>query len=201
MDKMTVDKTAIGAGPNMRAGANDPALSAMYGGWIKRTALMLKSRMPWAELDELLQWGAIGMLEAMNRFDRALGVNFEAFAARRIRGAMIDGLRRDGALRRGESVLDADAVDTAALSSGTSPDDPLALLLRADNRNLLIEALKCLPALEYRVLALHFYDEMNNREIAAILDMSEGYASRIRKRALVSLAIQLNAELKGETVL
>jgi RNA polymerase sigma factor (sigma-70 family) len=182
-------------------GVAAPPLVALYGGWIKRTALMLKSRMPWAELDELLQWGAIGMLEAMNRFDRTLGVSFEAFAARRIRGAMIDGLRRDGALRRGESVLDADAVDTAALMGGTSPDNPLALLLRADARRLLVEALRCLPVLEYRILALFFYEELNNREIAAVLDLSEGYASRIRKRALLSLAIRLNAQLKGEAVL
>jgi RNA polymerase sigma factor FliA len=181
-------------------GADTPSLTVLYGSWIKRTALMLKARMPWAEFDELLQWGAIGMLEAMNRFDRTLGVDFQAFAARRIRGAMIDGLRREGALRRGESLLDVDAVDTAALAGGTSPDDPLALLVRADMRHLLVAALKTLPPLEYQVLALHFYDEMNNREIAAILDMSEGYASRIRKRALFSLSVRLNAELKGETV-
>jgi RNA polymerase sigma factor (sigma-70 family) len=187
-------------GPIMEIGADHPALTALYGSWIKRTALLLKSRMPWAELDELLQWGAIGMLEAMHRFDASLGISFQGFAARRIRGAMIDGLRRDGALRRGEAVFDAEAVDSAALAGGTSPDDPLALLLRADNRALLAQALGRLPALEYRVLALHFFDDMNNREIALILDLSEGYASRIRKRALLSLAIYLNAALKGETV-
>jgi RNA polymerase sigma factor (sigma-70 family) len=187
-------------GPIMEIGADHPAVSALYGSWIKRTALLLKARMPWAELDELLQWGAIGMLEAMNRFDPTLGISFQAFSARRIRGAMIDGLRRDGAQRRGEAVLDVDAVDSAALAGGTSPADPLALLQRADNRALLAEALKTLPALEYRVLALHFFDEMNNREIAAILDLSEGYASRIRKRALLGLAIHLNAAMKGETV-
>jgi RNA polymerase sporulation-specific sigma factor len=53
-------------------------MAALYGGWIKRMALSLKSRMPWAELDELLQWGAIGMLEAMNRYDGTLGVAFQA---------------------------------------------------------------------------------------------------------------------------
>jgi len=182
------------------AGIGPPAAAALYGGWIKRTALLLKARMPWAEFDELLQWGAIGMLEAMNRFDGTLGVSFQGFAARRIRGAMIDGLRRDGVLRRGEAALDADAVDSAAWLGGTSPADPLALLLRADHRALLVEALKSLPVLEYQVLALHFFEDMNNREIAAILDMSEGHASRLRKRALVSLALRLNAELKGETV-
>ena len=188
------------SGADLELKPNTPSLTVLYGSWIKRTALLLKARMPWAELDELLQWGAIGMLEAMNRFDATLGVEFQAFAARRIRGAMIDGLRREGALRRGESVFDVDAVDTAALAGGTSPDDPLALLVRSDTRSLLVEALKTLPPLEYQVLALHFYEEMNNREIAAILDMSEGYASRIRKRALFSLSVHLNAQLKGETV-
>jgi len=187
-------------GPIMEIGVNHPALTALYGSWIKRTALLLKARMPWAELDELLQWGAIGMLEAMSRFDPTLGISFQAFAARRIRGAMIDGLRRDGAQRRGEAVFDDDAVDSAALAGGTSPDDPLALLLRADNRALLTQALQSLPPVEYRVLALHFFDDMNNREIALILEISEGYASRIRKRALLSLAIFLNNALKGETV-
>ncbi len=55
--------------------------------------------------------------------------DFQAFAVRRVRGAMLDGLRRDGALRRGETLFDADAVDSAAQPGGTSPEDPLALLL------------------------------------------------------------------------
>lgn len=175
------------------------ALTALYGGWVKRMALLLKARMPWAELDELLQWGAIGMMEALQRFDAGHGVSFQAFAARRIRGAMIDGLRREGARRRGETLFEPEDVDHAALENGSAPEDPLAVLYRADNRNLLIAALKTLPRLEYQILAMHFYDDLNNREIAAILDMSEGYASRLRKRALESLAISINAAHRGAT--
>lgn len=175
------------------------SLTALYGGWIKRMALLLKSRMPWAELDELLQWGAIGMMEAMQRFDASHGVSFQAFASRRIRGAMIDGLRRDGAHRRGETVFEPADVEHAALANGTAPDDPLTLLTSADNRTLLIAALKTLPRLEYQILAMHFYDDLNNREIAAILDVSEGYASRLRKRALETLAITISAAHKGHT--
>ena len=89
---------------------------------------------------------------------------------------------------------------SAALRGGTSPEDPFAQLMRADNRSVLADALRTLPELEYRVISLHFYDEMNNREIAAILDISEGYASRIRKRALDMLAAQLSPQLDGETV-
>jgi RNA polymerase sigma factor for flagellar operon FliA len=178
---------------------NDAELRKLYGNWIKRTALMLKSRMPWADLDELLQLGAVGMLEALQRFDSTRGVDFQAFASRRIRGAMIDGLRREGARQRGESVFDGDVIDSAALLSGDSPEDPLSLLTRSDDRRLLVDALRYLPKLEYRVLALHFYEEMNNREVAAILDISEGYASRIRKRALELLALRLAEQTKGAT--
>jgi RNA polymerase sporulation-specific sigma factor len=178
---------------------DDAELRKLYGSWIKRTALMLKSRMPWADLDELLQLGAVGMLEALQRFDSTRGVDFQAFCSRRIRGAMIDGLRREGALQRGEAPFDGDKIDTAALLNGDSPEDPLTQLSRSDDKRLLVEALRCLPPLEYRVLALHFYDEMNNREIAAILEISEGYASRIRKRALDVLAVRLTELTKGAT--
>ncbi|HTI00215.1 MAG TPA: sigma-70 family RNA polymerase sigma factor [Acidisoma sp.] len=178
---------------------DDAALRKLYGNWVKRTALMLKARMPWADLDELLQLGAVGMLEALQRFDSTRGIDFQAFCARRIRGAMIDGLRREGAIHRGETVFDTEVVETAAVKSGDSPEDPLHHLSRADDKKLIAAALRTLPALEYRVLALHFYDDMNNREIAAILNISEGYASRIRKRALEQLAARLTAVTNGVT--
>jgi len=185
-------------GPDLLGNAS---ITQLYGGWIKRMALLLKSRMPWAELDELLQWGAIGMMESRQRFDASHGVSFQAFASRRIRGAMIDGLRREGASRRGQIMFEPEDVEHAAVAAGTSPQDPLSLLTSADNRNMLIAALKTLPRLEFQILAMHFYDDMNNREIAAILDVSEGYASRLRKRALESLAITINAAHKGNPVL
>lgn len=179
---------------------DNAALTALYGNWIKRMAMLLKVRMPWAEFDELLQWGAVGMMEATQRFDPSQGVTFQAFATRRIRGAMIDGLRREGSRRRGEILFDTEAVENATQSDGTGPADPLSLLSRLDDRSLLADALRTLPPLEYRVLALHFYDELNNREIANVLDISEGYASRLRKRALEALALHITASQRGEFV-
>lgn len=176
------------------------ALTTLYGDWIKRMALLMKTRMPWADLDDMLQWGAVGMMEATQRFDPGHGVAFQAFAARRIKGAMIDGLRREGTRRRGEAIFDTELVENAAQVSGDAPEDPLTLLTRSANRVLLVEALRLLPKLEYQVLALHFYDELNNREIACVLDISEGYASRLRKRALERLAQQIDAPQKGEFV-
>jgi RNA polymerase sigma factor for flagellar operon FliA len=48
------------------------------------------------EFDDLVAYGRIGLLDAATRFDTTKGVPFEAFARRRIRGEMIDGIRRDG---------------------------------------------------------------------------------------------------------
>ncbi|MBT9139460.1 MAG: RNA polymerase sigma factor FliA [Dehalococcoidia bacterium] len=44
--------------------------------------------------DDLVQAGVLGLLEAMQRFDPNRGVRFESFATLRIRGAMLDELRR-----------------------------------------------------------------------------------------------------------
>ena len=90
------------------------------------------------------------MLESMQRFDPSLGVEFQAFAMRRVRGTMINGLRREGKLRRGEAMFDADVVDNAAVSDGFSPEDPLAQLLRSDDHTSLAAALRQLSKLEYQ---------------------------------------------------
>lgn len=172
-------------------------LARHYGTWIKRTAMLLKSRMPWADLDDLLQWGALGMLEAQARFRVEHGVTFEVFAFRRIRGAMIDGIRRGYSFRRSEVILDDETVDNAAQHGGSLPEDPFEILTRTETRDVLVSALKDLPAEEYRILALHFYDDMNNREIAEILGVSEGYASKLRQRALLSLKAHVQGKLEG----
>lgn len=177
---------------------DNATLTALYGNWIKRIALLLKVRMPWADLDEMLQWGAIGMMEASQRFNASHGTSFQAFAGQRIRGAMIDGLRREGAHRRGQVVLDIETIDTSTYQQAQGPQDPMTLLSHEDDRSLLAEALKTLPTLEYQILALHFYEEFNNREIACVLDISEGYASRLRKRALDMLAAYMAAAQRGE---
>lgn len=46
------------------------------------------------ELDDLISLGTIGLIEAVERFDPDRGIRFEAFAIKRIRGAVLDGLRQ-----------------------------------------------------------------------------------------------------------
>ena len=47
------------------------------------------------DIGDLVQDGVIGLIDAANRFDEDRGIKFETFAERRVRGAMIDALRKD----------------------------------------------------------------------------------------------------------
>ncbi|MAW33198.1 MAG: FliA/WhiG family RNA polymerase sigma factor [Proteobacteria bacterium] len=70
-------------------------------GLVKRVALHLKVRVPaFMELNELIQAGMIGLLEAAKSYDSNRGVEFENYAHTRVKGAMIDEVRRMSALPR-----------------------------------------------------------------------------------------------------
>ena len=76
-----------------RAGSHD--LVGQHAGLVRKIALHLAARLPDSvELDDLIQSGMIGLLEAAASFDASQGASFETFAGIRIRGAMIDELRR-----------------------------------------------------------------------------------------------------------
>ena len=53
-----------------------------------------KSQPPSVEASDLVQYGVIGLIDALGRFDESRGIKLETFAERRIRGAMLDGLRK-----------------------------------------------------------------------------------------------------------
>jgi len=54
------------------------------------------------EFEDLVEYGMIGLLEAAERYDSAMGANFMTFAYYRIRGAIYDGLRGMGWMSRSE---------------------------------------------------------------------------------------------------
>lgn len=62
---------------------------------VKRIAYHLVGRMPPSvQVDDLMQAGMIGLLEAANNYDPSQGASFETYAGIRIRGAMLDEIRR-----------------------------------------------------------------------------------------------------------
>ncbi len=94
-------------------------------GLVKRVALHLKARIPaFMELDELIQVGMIGLLEASRAFDPVKGVEFENFAHSRVRGAMLDEVRRLSFLPRSAVAFNKshnESVHTLAAELGRTP--------------------------------------------------------------------------------
>ncbi len=78
-----------------QTGDREHALIMDHLGMVKRIAVHLKARIPpFMEVDELVQVGMIGLIEAARSFNPTKGVAFESYAHTRIRGAMIDEVRR-----------------------------------------------------------------------------------------------------------
>ena len=62
---------------------------------VKRIAHHMMAKLPaCVQADDLVQAGMIGLLDAINRYEGSLGAQFETYAAQRIRGAILDELRR-----------------------------------------------------------------------------------------------------------
>jgi len=73
----------------------DQDLVSKYAPLVKRIAYHLVSRLPPSVLpDDLIQAGMIGLLEASRNYDSTQGASFETYAGIRIRGAMLDEIRR-----------------------------------------------------------------------------------------------------------
>src|SRR5262245_36811664 len=79
--------------------------------FVEALARRMASSMPHSiDIGDLVQDGVLGLIDAAHRFDEARGIKFETFAERRVRGAMIDALRRDAwprGVRRQRRELDA----------------------------------------------------------------------------------------------
>ena len=64
--------------------------------FVEQLARRVAATMPHSiDIGDLVQDGVIGLIDAADRFDEGRGIKFETFAERRIRGAMIDALRKD----------------------------------------------------------------------------------------------------------
>lgn len=70
-------------------------LVTRYAPLVQRIAYHLKGRLPDSvQIDDLLQSGMMGLLEASGKFNDSKGASFETYAGIRIRGAMIDEIRK-----------------------------------------------------------------------------------------------------------
>jgi RNA polymerase sigma factor for flagellar operon FliA len=213
-------------------------------GLVKRVALHLKTRLPnFMEIDELIQVGTIGLIEAAKSFDDSKGVEFEIFARTRIRGAILDQVRKLSYLPRSAMVNIRDHNEaTAALSSelGREPsqtelaefmgkdlesfhkerthayrfqtvslesqvmddveipsneiNEPESELADAQLLTALEGSIESLPERDKTIISLYYVEEMNLKEIGAVLDISESRVSQILSSTVKKLRTHLNTE-------
>lgn len=121
------------------------ALIEQYAPLVKRIAYHLLARLPaTVQLDDLIQAGMIGLLEASKKYDASKGASFETYAGIRIRGAILDEVRRGDwtprsvhrnnrrvtdAIKQVESRTGRDATDVeVAKELGVSVDEYHSLL-------------------------------------------------------------------------
>jgi RNA polymerase sigma factor FliA len=72
-----------------------------YAPLVKRIAYHLMARLPSSvQVEDIIQNGMLGLLDAISRYEEGLGAQFETYAVQRIRGAMLDGLRENDWLPR-----------------------------------------------------------------------------------------------------
>ncbi|WP_394425913.1 RNA polymerase sigma factor FliA [Vreelandella stevensii] len=219
-------------------------LLTQYMPLVRRQALTLQVRLPASiELDDLIQAGMVGLLEALGRFDAAQGATFATFASQRIRGAMMDELRTrdwlprsvrrsaravDETVRRLEQVLGrppeeteiAQALDMPLsdyqqllndtnsgqllpfeemVADGGEPagdegsaNRPFEQLLDEQQRRTLIEAIEALPEREKLLMALYYQEEMNLKEVGAVLGVTESRVSQLHSQAVSRLRARLS---------
>src|SRR5918912_2958452 len=108
--------------------------------FVEQLARRVAATMPHSiDIGDLVQDGVIGLIDAAHRFDETRGIKFETFAERRVRGAMIDALRKDAwprGVRRQRRELEA-AREALRRELGCEPSlADLAARLGSDEKRL-----------------------------------------------------------------
>lgn len=212
---------------------------------VKRIAYHLMARLPPSvQVEDLVQAGMEGLLEAARHYDPGQGASFETYAGIRIRGAMLDELRRydwtpRSVHRKAREVADAmraieaetgrDARDAEVaqklnvsvseyhqilqdtqssrlfsidelMESGDSVlegcadsrDGPAERLSKAGFTQALADAISGLPERERLVVSLYYEEELNLKEIGAVLGVSESRVCQIQSQAMLRLRARMS---------
>ena len=156
-----------------------------------------------ADQDDVASAAMIGLIGAVDRFDPRRGVPFEAYAALRIRGAVVDELRhvdeRGRADRRAEGAELAVSLDVlleTGKHQGPAVDDGFTEKYdQEDLKTRVQDALGRLPARQREVIARYYGDELTLREAGAKMGVSEARACQLHGRAIQSLRRELSVHI------
>ena len=212
-----------------------------YAPLVRRMAHHLAAKLPSSvQIDDIIQAGLIGLMDAANRFEAAQGNQFETYAVQRIRGAMLDELRQNDWLPRsmrkslrqienavtkleqrlGRAPSESELAQEMGLPlpeyqsmlqdargyqlihfgdfAGDEDDylerhlpdnraNPLERLHDEKFRAALVTVIEALPEREKVLMSLYYEQDMNFREIAAVMDVSESRICQLHSQAVARL--------------
>lgn len=139
--------------------------------------LVFKQAAPFAQLDcalDLIQEGTVGLIEAAERYDHTRGVAFSLFAVHRIRGRMMDFLRREGQVD--VACMEENLVDTGASVPEQAESHELAHRLH--------QAMARLPDKERAVLEGMYLSSEDAAGMADALHVSASHIYRLQKNGI-----------------
>lgn len=146
---------------------------------------------PSFEYDDLHQAGAIGLLQAMDSFDAARGVPFRAYATLRIRGAILDSIRR----RHYRNATHLPITEQVAEMPGTGAETIERQVERAQQAAVIERAKEGLQPNERKVIEIYFEQDGKLDGIGAALGVKQSRSSQVLQMAKRSMKREL--EWKG----
>lgn len=140
-------------------------------------------QLPEADTMELIQEGMVGLLEAAESYDYKRGVAFSLFATYRIKGSMLDYLKKTS---RHVLYLEGDLGGglTLAETLASAQASPTELAERQLLQEKVVQALERLPEKEQQVLTGMYLEDRTAQSMAAAIDISLGHVYRLQKRGV-----------------
>lgn len=141
-------------------------------------------RLAEAETLELIQEGMVGLLEAGETYDYTRQVAFSLFATYRIRGSMVDYLRRSS--EKGVLYLDSEITQGFTLSDAlpSLAASPTELAERKLLQEKVAQAMDRLPPKEQQVLQGMYLEDKTAQSVAETINVSLGHVYRLQKQGV-----------------
>lgn len=128
---------------------------------------------------DLIQEGTVGLMEAVERYDPSLGVVFSLYALHRVRGRMLNFLRKNGA-----EVLLEDGEEEKVFLTEAIPDTAFESADKSVLNMAVSHAVSRLPLKEQDVIRRVYLNEQTAAETADAMDVSTAYVYRLEKRGI-----------------
>ena len=145
--------------------------------------IAISFQLPEGDTMELIQEGMVGLLEAAENYDYTRGVAFSVFASFRIKGSMVDYLKKSNS---GALYLEGDLGSGLTLGETltSAQASPTELAERQLLHEKVTQALGRLPEKEQQVITGMYLEDKTAQSVADAIDVSLGHVYRLQKKGV-----------------